>query len=1061
MKKYSKLLSLLLVVSIFIVIDMPTSHSASGPYDVPSSIKRNWDNLYGSKQYSWESGRQLVYDVYNKKYLNNGYRIVSKDFGKGKRDYIEFRGWSILLGHRHHYSSNQSTYIAAVDSKSGETKVFGTRMRNLNATNDVAYNRGGSWPTCSESTRDVNNTVCNMKYQSTGFDAFLPIEELFPDPGEPRTWELYLVKEVGGRVVYTELVVPFNFNSLDYKGGDIRLSSGQDANNLVMLGSNDVIRRTYPRSTESGYSRGYFNTGYTYSRVTQNEDEVAVWYGVRSPHDNNNTRWVASTYVHFGGDQARLSFDPEDKPPVHIFDGMYSHKYRDGNNYWTTPNDTVRINLRQRDVDSGNKYQYLRLYGSGVDVRSRHNFDSSTSNNYQFYTSNKVSIDSASRTENTSYGRVNWYVKPSNHGDHFNVHYYYTDQAGNTRGYNDTGMNLKVDGVAPNHSDTTIWSHIYKNGNDYWTKPNDSVFIRFQQHDPHSGNKYQYMRLMRNGNIEVRSRHDFADGSSDHHKQVTSSRVSVDSAYRDQNGDYGRVRWKVTPKQHGDTYQIQRYYQDNVNNTRGYVNDGRLRVDGVAPSISLNPNSKNWTNSNVSVSVSASDSHSGVKRIRYRTYQNGSWSGYSSWINSSSTNINLTSQGQNRIHVQAEDNVGNVRNKYSGYYYIDKTDPNDSSNSITGHTYKNGSNYWIKPNESVTIRLRGYDYHSKIWRTYLQLKGSDLARAYHGWNSSNSTHLNNYNTSSHITFNSAKRTYESSSGRTKEVTFTVTPKSHGHYYHVYSLYRDNAENWSDNYSWNNTGMTVRTDGRGPTTSFEPRSLNWSEGQHDVDITVSDSHSGVKRFRYRIENDGDWGGWSSWKNGTKETIAINQIGRNRIQVESEDNVGNVSRDISGYYDILKLSFDYSPKPAYEGDDILIANQTDYGDRQQDLDVKWTIVDPEGNSSTQSSWNGTISNALYGEYIVTLDVEGNTLTKQINVRELIVEGSVEHTEKWADYHNEQSNSSHQFYSGEKFKTIAKVTDQPIKSVEVNFVGHLMDGSILDLVEELNAEPHPTYL
>lgn len=755
----------------------------------------------------------------------------------------------------------------------------------------------------------------------------------------------------------------------------------------------------------------------------------------------------------------------DDKPPTHIFDGLYSHIYKNGNDYWTTPNDQVRINLRQRDVDSGNKYQYLRLYGSGTDVRSRHNFNSSSSNHHKVFTDSRVSVNSASRTENTSYGRVNWYVTPKNHGDFFNVHYYYTDNVGNTVGYNDTGMNLRVDGVAPIHKDTYIYSHLYKNGSDYWTKPNNSVYMRFQQQDGHSGNKYQYFRLMRNGSIEVRSRHDFFGSSSSNNKQITSSRVSVDSAYRDQNSSYGRVRWKVTPKQHGDTYTIQRYYQDNVNNSRGYVSDGRLRVDGKKPSISLSPNSKSWTNSNVTVKATASDTDSGVKRIRYRTYQNGSWSNYSSWINNSTTNITLSSEGSNRIHVQAEDNVGNVESHYSSYYYIDKTDPKQSSHGITGYDYKNGNDYWVRPNNDLSIRLRGYDYHSNIYLSYLRLKGSDEARSQHNWNNS-STHLNNYNTSNHIVVNSVKRTYKSSNNRTKEVTFNVRPKTHGQYYNVYSLFRDNASNWSDNYVWNNTGKTIRTDGVAPVTSFSPNSQDWTEGSITVKANISDSDSGVKRFRYRTYNEGTWSSYSSWISSSSKTFTIDQVGENRIHVQSEDNVGNVRNNYSGYYYINNppvADFDWTPKPAYEGDTLTLNNLSTDPDGH-DMTAKWYITNSTGETITRTNWNPTVSDLQEGDYTVRLIVEDeigskDEVTKTIKVIPLKITGEVHHTSKWEQIHSELNNPTNVFYSGEQFLLEANVTDYPIQKVRVIFEGKQITGDKL-LLEENLLSNHPNY-
>uniref|UniRef100_UPI001FFE02FB PKD domain-containing protein n=1 Tax=Alkalihalobacillus sp. BA299 TaxID=2815938 RepID=UPI001FFE02FB len=282
---------------------------------------------------------------------------------------------------------------------------------------------------------------------------------------------------------------------------------------------------------------------------------------------------------------------------------------------------------------------------------------------------------------------------------------------------------------------------------------------------------------------------------------------------------------------------------------------GYYYIDKVNPNGTFSPNSKSWTNSNITVGLDVSDSRSGIKQFRYRTYSNGTWSSYSSWITGTSTDITLSTEGQNRIHIQSEDKAGNIGNDYSGYYYIDKTDPNNYSHGITGHTYKNGDNYWVKPNQSLDVRLRAYDYSSRVYLSYIRLYGSSDARSQHNWNSSDSTHLNNYLTSSDIIVNSVSRTYKSSDNRYKEVTFNVTPKTHGQYYNVYSLYRDNATNWSDNYSWYSTGMTIRTDAVAPTHVsngvYGARFVNggdyWIRPNDNVDIRVrqNDPHSGNK------------------------------------------------------------------------------------------------------------------------------------------------------------------------------------------------------------------------
>ena len=280
------------------------------PYDVESSVKKNWDSNPCGKQYVMETGRNIVYDIYSEKYDKNGYKIVNKNFGKGKKKYIRFSGWAINFGYKHHTASNNETYIVAQNvNDSSKVKIYGTKQLNLSATEDVEYNKSHStsttvWNRCSNTTTNKSNTVCNMEYEKVGFQAYLPIEELFPNIDEANVWRLFLVKRVNSHIVSTPLVVPFEFSDLSYGNGSIELSSGVNARKLIM-NSYPTIKRTYPRSNETGSQRGYFEQWQDYKAVTQNEDKTAIWFGVKT---GSGTRWASSSYWTFGGDQAKISY---------------------------------------------------------------------------------------------------------------------------------------------------------------------------------------------------------------------------------------------------------------------------------------------------------------------------------------------------------------------------------------------------------------------------------------------------------------------------------------------------------------------------------------------------------------------------------------------------------------------------------------------------------------------------------------------------------------------------------------------------------------------------------
>lgn len=55
---------------------------------------------------------------------------------------------------------------------------------------------------------------------------------------------------------------------------------------------------------------------------------------------------------------------------------MTGHRYKNGNDYWIQPSDSVNIRLRGRDDDSLLWYTSLRLQGNGETARATHYYDS-------------------------------------------------------------------------------------------------------------------------------------------------------------------------------------------------------------------------------------------------------------------------------------------------------------------------------------------------------------------------------------------------------------------------------------------------------------------------------------------------------------------------------------------------------------------------------------------------------------------------------------------------------------------------------------------------------------
>jgi PKD repeat protein len=324
------LLVLFLLIGFSSYLFFPSKALAgSSPYDVPTNVRSGWDSIYGGKIFNEYSGKMLIYDVYSSKYISSGYSIQNRNFGQGTQPYVWFTGWAVLFGNKDHTAGNNDTYIVAKKVKGsgiGTEKVYGTITRGWHATEDLEYNNQGTgiYNECASSVTNVPNDTCNMRYDYVGFEAFLPVDELFSNSKENASWKLYIVKQVDSRIVYTPLILPFSFDNKSFNGGEVSLSSGVNANTLKM-NTSGVLRRSYPRETASSVigdlgSNRYFTEGNNYTRVDVEESQTAIWYGVRSPHDSNRTKWAVTAYWQFAGSQAEIEYTPPpNKPPVANF----------------------------------------------------------------------------------------------------------------------------------------------------------------------------------------------------------------------------------------------------------------------------------------------------------------------------------------------------------------------------------------------------------------------------------------------------------------------------------------------------------------------------------------------------------------------------------------------------------------------------------------------------------------------------------------------------------------------------------------------------------------------
>ena len=119
-------------------------------------------------------------------------------------------------------------------------------------------------------------------------------------------------------------------------------------------------------------------------------------------------------------------------------------------NYYDLGNGTMTVAIRGSDANAGMKKTYLRLYNATDEMRVLHDWSISTTHCSVYDTSTLVNATACAETYNSGGTReVTFTVVGLNQNASFDIQYYFTDYAGNTLGYVDTGKNLIFDATAP------------------------------------------------------------------------------------------------------------------------------------------------------------------------------------------------------------------------------------------------------------------------------------------------------------------------------------------------------------------------------------------------------------------------------------------------------------------------------------------------------------------------------------------------------------------------------------------------------------------------------------
>lgn len=337
------------------------------PYDVPNPS--GWGAVQGDNdQFNPQGGNNLSYNIYTENAGNKkGLEVVQKRYpGKTGQRYLKFSGFALQKGYSNQYPHNQRTYIGVV-SDDGTEKFYATDVQeNTDATRDFTYGYGTKYQPRQCRDDEYNqwsDSGCTMNYKGVGFDAYIPLDDLFGDmnPNDaPRSWKVkvyHMVKGNGGagnpHYVWNWVKLPLNkqdlgkYTSHNEATGMIDFTSGRGTN-TAQVNTPDHIRRTAPASASGdcpiGSNCRYFKTGVNYPIIGVDQSRTVVWYKYGKYGNEPNDSWGQSQYFKLTGSPATITFrpNPEAKP---VEDAKIKTKYvnkETGNLYEEFTEDAVR-----------------------------------------------------------------------------------------------------------------------------------------------------------------------------------------------------------------------------------------------------------------------------------------------------------------------------------------------------------------------------------------------------------------------------------------------------------------------------------------------------------------------------------------------------------------------------------------------------------------------------------------------------------------------------------------------------------------------------------------------
>ncbi|WP_135554170.1 glycoside hydrolase family 78 protein [Paenibacillus cymbidii] len=240
---------------------------------------------------------------------------------------------------------------------------------------------------------------------------------------------------------------------------------------------------------------------------------------------------------------------------------------------------------------------------------------------------------------------------------------------------------------------------------------------------------------------------------------------------------------------------------------------------------------------------------------------------------------------------------------------------------------------------------------------------------------------------------------------------------------VFKGYEVQITNEANTLTWTSAGWSSNV----AATSSGAMAQNTSAPAQSWAVHAAMPLAGGQYYRVRVRVQDDKAVWSNWS--TQKWMYINRP--------------------------PTAAFDWTPKPAWEGDTVMIASQSSDPDGDP-LSYVWAVEKPDGGLLTGAAPTLVVPAAAPGAYKTTLTVSDGRTTASalhtIDVLPLTIQADVRHTPEWLANHEALGHVTtgrpQDFYSGERLVLSAASAPAPVEEATARLQATGADGTPYDL-------------